>query len=64
MPYAYERLSLRGGNQLTDDQQHKHLPVVSAEDVEFADELADSDDKEAQKRAAEADRRVTSSEGE
>ncbi|WP_233566724.1 YfhD family protein [Cohnella endophytica] len=49
---------------MTDDQQHKHLPVVSAEDVEFADELADSDDKEAQKRAAEADRRVTSSEGE
>ncbi len=30
----------------------------SAEDVEFADELADEDDKEAQQRAAAADQRV------
>ncbi|RED65699.1 YfhD-like protein [Cohnella lupini] len=45
-------------------ENHKHLPVVSAADVEFADELADADDKEAQERAAAADRRVTEGEGE
>jgi hypothetical protein len=45
-------------------KQDLNLPVGSAEDVEFADELADEDDKEAQQRAAEADRRATASERE
>jgi hypothetical protein len=45
-------------------KQNTKIPVGSAEDVEFADELADEDDQEAQQRAAEADRRVTGSEGE
>jgi hypothetical protein len=39
------------------------MPIASAEDVEFADELADEDDQEAQQRAIEADRRVTGGEG-
>jgi hypothetical protein len=45
-------------------EQHSKIPVGSAEDVEFADELADENDKEAQQRAKEADRRVGASEGE
>jgi hypothetical protein len=44
--------------------RQRNLPIASAEDVEFADELADEDDKEAQQRGAEADSRVTASEGE
>lgn len=40
------------------------LPVASAEDVEFSDELADEDDREAQERAREADARARSGEGE
>ncbi|BBI34753.1 YfhD family protein [Cohnella abietis] len=43
---------------------HKKLPVASAEDVEFAEELADEEDKEAQQRAEAADQRATVSEGE
>gem|GEM_PF-6667914 len=35
------------------------LPVTGAEDVEFSGELADADDREAQRRADEADRRAT-----
>ncbi len=46
------------------ENENKQLPIGSAEDVEFADELADGDDKEAQERAAAADRRATSNEGE
>jgi hypothetical protein len=40
------------------------LPTASAEDVEFSDELADEDDREAQERAVEADNRATSCKGE
>jgi len=40
------------------------LPVASAEDVEFAEELADEDDLEAQQRAEEADVRANAYEGE
>ncbi|WP_123043550.1 YfhD family protein [Cohnella candidum] len=39
------------------DRQEEDLPTASAEDVEFSEELADEDDREAQQRAAEADRR-------
>ncbi|WP_256760171.1 YfhD family protein [Cohnella sp. WQ 127256] len=45
-------------------KKSKQLPTASVEDVEFADEVADSDDKEAQKRAEAADRRATADEGE
>lgn len=48
---------------MTNEHTNSRLPVVSAEDVEFAEELADADDKEAQRRAAEADKRATSNEG-
>ncbi|MBN2983289.1 MULTISPECIES: YfhD family protein [Cohnella] len=40
------------------------LPVASAEDVEFSQELADEDDLEAQQRAEEADRRAALYKGE
>ncbi|WP_156922054.1 YfhD family protein [Cohnella thermotolerans] len=40
------------------------LPTAKAEDVEFAGELADEEDREAQRRAAEADRRAAEYEGE
>ncbi|GIO14811.1 hypothetical protein J19TS2_43660 [Cohnella xylanilytica] len=40
------------------------LPTVKAEDVEFSAELADEEDREAQRRAAEADRRAAEYEGE
>jgi hypothetical protein len=46
-----------------EDHQNE-LPVDSAEDVEFSEELADRDDKEAQERAAAADRRNSAVEGE
>jgi len=39
-------------------EQNGKLPIGKAEDVEFSAELADQDDKEAQARAAEADRRA------
>ena len=38
--------------------------TTKAENVEFAEELADEDDLEARQRAAEADRRACSCEGE
>jgi hypothetical protein len=37
--------------------QNNHLPIAKKEDVEFAAELADSDDREAQERANAADHR-------
>jgi len=46
------------------DNKQKQLPIGSAEDVEFADELADCDDKKAQRRAEAAEQRATASEGE
>ncbi|RUS48513.1 YfhD family protein [Cohnella sp. AR92] len=39
------------------------LPTAKAEDVEFSSELADEEDRVAQKRAAEADKRAASYEG-
>jgi hypothetical protein len=39
------------------------LPAASAEDVEYAQELADEDDLEAWERAEEADRRAFRYEG-
>ncbi|MBW5444918.1 YfhD family protein [Cohnella sp. CFH 77786] len=42
---------------------NESLPTASAEDVEFSEELADQDDREAQQRAAEADRRAAAYEG-
>jgi len=45
-------------------KKNKKLPVASAEDVEFSNEVADGDDKQAQKRAKAADRRATANEGE
>jgi len=40
-------------------QEHfPNLPVTSAEDVAFTEELADEDDREAQQRAKEADQRA------
>ncbi|MCD9023014.1 YfhD family protein [Cohnella sp. NL03-T5] len=44
--------------------EHSKMPIGSAEDVEFADELADEDDKEALQRAEAAEQRVGASEGE
>lgn len=40
------------------DQRGRELPVSKAEDVEYSEELADTADREAQARAAEADRRA------
>jgi hypothetical protein len=40
------------------------IPIGSAEDIEYADELADEEDKEAQQRADAADERVGAVEGE
>lgn len=37
--------------------EEKELPIASNEDVEYAAELADADDVEAQERAIEADHR-------
>jgi hypothetical protein len=42
------------------EEDYGSLPVASAEDVEFSEELADEDDREAQQREAEADRRAAS----
>jgi len=38
------------------------LPIGSAEDVEYSEELADRDDKEAAERAEAAERRVAGEE--
>lgn len=43
--------------------KQEQLPIASAEDVEFSEELADRDDKEAQERAEAADRRASEYEG-
>ncbi|MFC5467084.1 YfhD family protein [Cohnella suwonensis] len=40
------------------NKQQEELPTASAEDVEFSEEMADSDDREAAERAAQADRRA------
>jgi hypothetical protein len=39
-------------------------PIAKAEDVEFSEALADEEDREAQRRAAEADARAEQYEGE
>ncbi|MFC4305562.1 YfhD family protein [Cohnella boryungensis] len=39
--------------------EHEELPVVTAEDVEFSEEYADMEDKEAAERAKAADKRAT-----
>ncbi|XID95396.1 YfhD family protein [Paenibacillaceae bacterium WGS1546] len=39
-------------------ERHEQLPVASAEDVEYSEELADRDDKKAAARAEAADRRA------
>lgn len=54
-------MSLRNQQQ---GQQSGQLPTAKAEDVEFSSELADENDREAQRRAAEADRRAAAYEGE
>jgi hypothetical protein len=43
--------------QETTREINQQLPIAKGEDVEFAEELADSDDKEAQERANAADYR-------
>ena len=45
-------------------QPLRKIPIASAKDVEFSDELADEDDREAQQRAEEASRRMRSNKGE
>nr|WP_230986959.1 YfhD family protein [Cohnella fermenti] len=40
------------------------MPTAKAEDVEFSAEQADEEDRIAQRRAAEADRRAADCEGE
>jgi hypothetical protein len=46
---------------MTEEQRarviNRQLPIAKGEDVEFAESLADSDDKEAQARANAADNR-------
>ncbi|MFC5405138.1 YfhD family protein [Cohnella soli] len=49
---------------LNKQNEQEQLPTASAEDVEFSEELADSNDKTAAARAAEADRRAEAYEGE
>ncbi|WP_211246693.1 YfhD family protein [Cohnella pontilimi] len=45
------------------EEDYDQLPMGSAEDVEYSEELADHEDIEAQQRAAEADRRAAAYEG-
>lgn len=45
-------------------QPLRKIPIGSAEDVEFSDELADEDDVEAMLRADEASQRMSSNRGE
>lgn len=54
-------MSFRKKQQGQNDEQ---LPTARAEDVEFSNELADENDREAQRRADEADRRAAAYEGE
>ncbi|WP_159883798.1 YfhD family protein [Paenibacillus puerhi] len=42
---------------MTRQAEDRQLPQAKNEDVEFSEQLADSDDREAAKRAAEADAR-------
>ena len=44
-------------NQARNRGTNKQLPIAKNEDVEFSWELADEDDREAVRRAEEADRR-------
>jgi hypothetical protein len=44
-------------NQTRNRGANKQLPIDKNEDVEFSWELADEDDREAVRRAEEADRR-------
>ncbi|MFC5532104.1 YfhD family protein [Cohnella yongneupensis] len=44
--------------ELSQGMTSSQLPIASDQDVEFADELADEEDQEAQERAAAANRRV------
>jgi hypothetical protein len=57
----------QGGHVLykrdNEDVYAEILPVASAEDVEFTEELADEEDREAQRRADEADRRAANYKG-
>jgi hypothetical protein len=45
------------------EETYDELPLGSAEDVEYAAELADEDDVEARQRAEEADSRAAAYEG-
>ena len=45
------------------EEDYDALPTASAEDVEFSEEAADEEDREAQQRAAEASRRAALYEG-
>ena len=49
---------------LSQGQTSSQLPIASSQDVEFSDEIADEDDREAQDRAEAAARRVEGYEGE
>jgi hypothetical protein len=42
-------------------ERQKNLPIVSSEDVEFSSEAADSEDLEAQARAAKANNQQNNS---
>lgn len=48
----------------SEGQTSSQLPIASSQDVEFSDEIADEEDKEAQERAEAAARRVEGYEGE
>ncbi len=45
------------------DNERKRLPVAREEDVEYSEELADRDDREAVERAEAADRRAAGDQG-
>lgn len=46
----------------SEGQTSSKLPIASAQDVEFSEELADEEDQEAQAREAAANRRVNEGE--
>jgi len=46
------------------NNERNQLPVAKSEDVEFSEELADRDDREARNRAEAADRRAAGEQGE
>jgi hypothetical protein len=50
------------GSSQEKSQRQKNLPIASSEDVEFSSEAADSEDLEANQRAAAANNRQNSSE--